>query len=111
MSEAIRYRLDDGSSVLFEVADDGIGVERVSRQSDGVVDAAGRLEEALDSIRDAARASIDVLRTLAPQKLELEFGVKLTAEAGAIIARTAGEGHFVVTVTWEAGPTNEASEP
>jgi len=103
MSEAVRYRLDDGSAVLFEVADDAYGVERVGRRVDGVFEAPSHLEEALGSIRGAALASVESLRSLRPQKLELEFGVKLTAEAGALIAKTAGEGHFVVTVTWELG--------
>ena len=107
MSEAVRYRLDNESTVLFEVDGDASGVGRVSRATDGVVEATHRLEESLDSVRDAARASLRALQALSPQKLELEFGVKLTAEAGALIAKTAGEGHFVVKVVWEpedAGP-------
>jgi Trypsin-co-occurring domain 1 len=100
MTEAVRFQLEDGSTVLVEAADDDFGVERVSRATDGVVEATERLEQALGSVRDAAKASIEALRTLSPQKVELEFGVKLNAEAGASIARTAAEGHFVVKVTW-----------
>jgi hypothetical protein len=100
MTEAVRFQLEDGSTVLVEAADDDFGVERVSRATDGVVEATERLEQALGSVRDAAKASIEALRTLSPQKVELEFGVKLNAEAGALIARTAAEGHFVVKVTW-----------
>jgi hypothetical protein len=33
----------------------------------------------------------------------LEFGVKLAGEAGAIIAKTAAEGHFIVKLTWVPG--------
>ena len=102
MSEAVRYRLGNESTVLFEVDEGASGVGRVSRATNGVVEATSRLEEALDSVRDAARASLRTLQTLSPQKLELEFGVKLTAEAGALIAKTVGEGHFVVKVVWES---------
>ena len=35
-----------------------------------------------------------------PDEVEIEFGVKLNAEAGALIARTGTEGHFQVTVRW-----------
>jgi hypothetical protein len=100
MSEAVQFRLDDGSTALFEVNEDASGVERVSRATDGIVEATRRLEDALEGVRGAAKASLQALKTLSPQGLELEFGVKLTAEAGALIARTAGEGHFVVKVSW-----------
>ncbi|MDQ1029514.1 hypothetical protein QF035_007096 [Streptomyces umbrinus] len=32
--------------------------------------------------------------------MEIEFGVKLTAEAGALIAKSAVEGHLVVKLSW-----------
>lgn len=100
MSEIVRFRFDEDSAVLVEVDEDSFGIERVSRGQDGVVEASRRLTEALGGVRDAAQASIQVLRTLSPDGLELEFGVKLTGEAGAIIARTAAEGHFTVKLSW-----------
>ncbi len=100
MSDVVRFGLDDGSTVLLEVDDDSFGIERVSRGQDGVVEAGRRLTEALGSVRDAAQASMEMLQTLSPGRLELEFGVKLAGEAGAIIAKTAAEGHFTVKLTW-----------
>jgi len=76
---------------------------RVTLGQGGVVEAGHRLTEALGSVRDAARASMEVLQTLSPGQLELEFGVKLAGEAGAIIAKTAAEGHFIVKLTWAPG--------
>ncbi len=103
ISEVVRFGLDDGLSVLVEVEEDSVGIERVSRGQGGVVEAGHRLTEALGSVRDAARASMEVLQTLSPGQLELEFGVKLAGEAGAIIAKTAAEGHFIVKLTWAPG--------
>ncbi|MGH3717839.1 MAG: CU044_2847 family protein [Pseudonocardiaceae bacterium] len=94
------FDLAEGSTVLVEVDEDNLGIERVSRGRDGVVEAGRRLTEVLGSVRDAARESMDVLRTLSPDRIELEFGVKLAGEAGAIIAKTAAEGHFTVKLTW-----------
>jgi len=74
--------------VLVEVDEDSLGIERVSRGRDGVVEAGQRLTEALGSVRDAAQASMEVLQTLSPGRIELEFGVKLVGEAGAIIVNT-----------------------
>lgn len=100
MSEVLRFSLEDGSSCLFEVADDDVGVRRVSRGSDGVLQASRRLTDALSGVRQAAQESIEVLQRLSPETIEMEFGVKLAGEAGAVIAKTAAEGHFTVTLSW-----------
>lgn len=100
MTELVRFSLPEGSAVLVEVDEDSLGIERVSRDRDGVVEAGHRLTEALGSVRDAAQASMEVLQTLSPGRIELEFGVKLAGEAGAIIAKTAAEGHFTVKLSW-----------
>jgi hypothetical protein len=100
VTEVVRFNLDEGSTVLVEVDEDAFGIERVARGRDGVVEAGRRLTEALSSVRDAAQASMNVLRTLSPDGLEMEFGVKLAGEAGAIIAKTAAEGHFSVKLSW-----------
>ncbi|ADB76046.1 CU044_2847 family protein [Geodermatophilus obscurus] len=108
MSEVVRFHLDEGSAVLVEVDEDTFGVERVSRGQDGVVEAGRRLTDALADVRDAARASMNVLQTLSPDGLELEFGVKFAGEAGAIIAKTSAEGHFSVKLSWSPnGPGRE----
>jgi hypothetical protein len=109
MSEIVRFGLEHGASVLVEVDDDATGIERVSRGSDGVLDAGRRLTDALAGVRDAAGQSIHVLHSLSPDSLELEFGVKLTGEAGAIIARTAAEGHFTVKLSWAGSPSAGSS--
>lgn len=103
MTEVVRFELAEGSTALVEVDDDNLGIERVNRGRDGMIEAGHRLTEALGSVRDAARASREVLQTLSPGHVELEFGVKLAGEAGAIIAKTAAEGHFTVTLTWAPG--------
>ena len=38
--------------------------------------------------------------SLRPDGVEIEFGVKLSAETGAIIAKGTAEGHLVVRLTW-----------
>jgi hypothetical protein len=44
------------------------------------------------SVRDAARASLDVLRELSPDAVEVESGIKFAGELGAIIAKGAPRG-------------------
>ena len=61
-------------------------------------------------MRAAAESALRVFRdgSLKPATVEIEFGVKLTAEAGALIARSAVEGHLVVKLSWspEATPVS-----
>jgi hypothetical protein len=106
MTELMRFSTDRGS-VVVEVDDDEPGFEPVSRGSSEIVkDTKRHLVEALNGVREAAEETLGVFTTgaLRPTSVELEFGVKLNAEAGAIITKTAVEGHFTVKVTWEPGP-------
>jgi hypothetical protein len=96
-----RFQSADGTAVLVEVDDDDLGVERAGRGTDGMMVAAERLEDALARIRPAARAVLAEMKTLSPGKVTVEFGIKLSAAAGAVIAKTEAEGHFTVTLEWE----------
>lgn len=109
MDMVVRYQVGDGSSVLVEVGEDTYGVEAVSRTSDGVVEAGQRLESALASVRDAARATLDTLTKLSPETVEVEFGIKLAGEAGALIAKTSMEGHFKVRLSWSPASDSQHS--
>ncbi|QFG24892.1 CU044_2847 family protein [Actinomadura sp. WMMB 499] len=101
MNELVRWETEQGS-VVVEMDPDDPGFDSVSR-GDGVLrDAGARFEDALHSVRDAAESALATLRdgALKPDVLELEFGVKLNAEAGAVIAKTSVEGHLKVKMTW-----------
>ncbi|MFB6988901.1 MULTISPECIES: CU044_2847 family protein [unclassified Streptomyces] len=100
MSEVVRFAGPDGTSLHVEVAEDAPGLERIARDSDDVVRAGQRLEDALAQARPAIRSVVDSVRALGPDACEIEFGVKFNAESGVVIAKTAIEGHFVVKVQW-----------
>jgi Trypsin-co-occurring domain 1 len=102
MDTVARYQVGDSSSVLVEIDEDTYGVEAVARGPEGVLEA-GRLESALASVRQAARAALDALKELSPESVEVEFGIKLAGEAGALIAKTSAEGHFTVRLSWSPG--------
>ena len=99
----VRYQVSNGASVLVEVDEDTYGVEAVSRTSEGVLEAGRRLESALGGVRDAAQAALDALSKLSPETVEVEFGIKLAGEAGALIAKASAEGHFTVRLSWSPG--------
>jgi hypothetical protein len=98
----MRFDTEDGGHVVVEVDDDEPGVQRASRQSGTIVDARRRFEDALGDVRGAAVAALRTFRDdrLGPDGIEIEFGIRLNAEAGAVIAKTTVEGHLVVKLTW-----------
>src|SRR5690606_4505655 len=78
------------------------GFQSVSRTGQLIHDASGKFEDAFRNVRDAAESALASLRggDLDPDAVELEFGVKLNAAAGAVIAKTSVEGHLKVKLTW-----------
>jgi hypothetical protein len=99
MTEVVRYEVGSGT-VLVEVADNSYGVEHPARNEQGILDAGRRLEDALAAVRPAAAAVVDAMREIAPEHMEVEFGVKLAA----VIARNTADGHFILRMSWSASP-------
>ena len=105
MSELVEYERADGTRVLVEVEEAHVGpVTRGGggRGLDEIVKADGTLEQALRRIGPVTVAAFDQLRQLAnpPDEIDIEFGVKLHANLGAIIARTGGEANFQIALRW-----------
>jgi hypothetical protein len=95
------------ATVRFDVDEDdviGVGPERVSR-GDGTVIAKldESLDEALASIRPAAEAVLDNFGNLSPEGIQVEFGLRLDAQAGAVFAKAGVGAHFTVTLDWKPG--------
>lgn len=105
-NELMRIQAADGTAVLVEIDD--------PRETDGFGDVAFEgavyraketFEQTLGDVRAMALKALDTLRAgpLAPDQIELEFGVKFKAELNAaIFAKTAGEGTLVVRMAWSA---------
>jgi Trypsin-co-occurring domain 1 len=98
----LRFPLSGGGEVAVEVDDETAGIGRAGRVDDAANRAAHTYEQAMAAVRRAAEATVGQFRQLAtsPSTVELEFGVKLTAEADAVIARTQAEAHLTVRLTW-----------
>jgi hypothetical protein len=98
----VRFPLPEGSSVVVDVGDDVHGVVRASRATDTIADAVASFQDGLGAVSAAAGVALRRLREMPsrPDSVEVEFGVRLTAEAGAVIAKTAIEGNFQVRLSW-----------
>jgi hypothetical protein len=98
----MRFSLEDGASVLVEVGEDEPGIVRASRTRDAIEAAATSFGAALTGVRNAAGEALRTFRDtdFRPDEIQLEFGVRLNAQAGAVIAKTGVDGHLKVKLTW-----------
>jgi len=108
VNRLIEFKLDDQTTVLVE-ADDSIPAAGQARVSTG-----GILTEKASKAFDAALAGIRPIASSVMQQvveavtdareIEVEFGFKLTADAGVILAHTGAEGHFKLSIKWVREP-------
>ncbi len=61
------------------------------------------LDKAMGTIRSMATRAVDAVKGLSdpPDEVELSFGIKLDAEAGAMVAKASTEASINVTLTWQ----------
>jgi Trypsin-co-occurring domain 1 len=104
MSRLVEFPLQDGGTVLVQVdeaaaepATRGLGDRRLVTEQ-----AQQTFEQAIARVQPAAQALISPLRALAdaPEEVGVEFGLELSAEAGAFIAAASSTASFKVTLTW-----------
>lgn len=111
MTELVEYTLADGHKVVIEV-DEPEGTEGLARatrkRGDNVIEASQRFEDAMDVVRPTTEVIHQKLQSFAqaPDEITVEFGLKLTLQAGAVIASASTEGNFTVSVLWKKdGPS------
>lgn len=112
MSTLIEFPTDDGESVIVEVdtaaagvAPAGVAPGQVARQ------ATQTFERSLDRIGPVAATTVKRMAALteAPEEVTVAFGIKLSADFGAILAHAAGEANITVTLRWSRPRQSESS--
>jgi hypothetical protein len=106
VTELLRWQAGQGA-VVVEVDNRDAGFESIKRLPGQVIhDVNQRLEDVLANIRDAAMPALKSFHdeALKPDEVEIEFGIKLNASAGAVIAKSSLEGHLVVKLKWTRNP-------
>jgi hypothetical protein len=104
MGQLVEFPLEDGGSVLVEVHAGAAGpVTRGLGTRNGVTEQAQHtFEQAVARVQPAAQVLVRRLRALAdaPEEIGVEFGLELSAEAGAFIAAASSTANFKVTLMW-----------
>lgn len=101
-SEVVRYQVDDKTVAQFEFE------PTAGFQPAGVDDVAGWVRDAVAPSIGAARAVLDQVRQLAPDTVQVKFGIKVTGTANWIVAKAASEASFEITLSWQP---DDAADP
>jgi hypothetical protein len=100
-ADIVQFPVERGGTAFVEVDRDELGVA-VRASASGTAVASASFEGALRQIGPAANAIIREVRDLdgAPEEVEIRFGIRLSAEMGAVISKNRSESHFEVRVVW-----------
>lgn len=84
------------------------GLVRVARPGQVMARASRSLGEMVTGIRPVAQSFVDGFRGMAqaPDELNLEFGLSISAEADVVISSTAAEANFKISLTWTRNPSD-----
>lgn len=104
MKRLVKFKLSGDEFVWVEVDEpDRGGAGLVSNAIDKATDKATEsFDAAVSKVKPIAETILEKLRGLSelPDEIEVEFGLKLSAEAGAIIASSALEANYTVKLKW-----------
>ncbi|HEX5202953.1 CU044_2847 family protein [Paractinoplanes rhizophilus] len=94
-SQVVTYSVDD-VAVSFEIQPVDGFVPATSAE-----EVIGRVRTAMAPAVAAARAVLDQVKEMAPDRVEVKFGIKVTGTTNWLVAKAATEGNFEVTLAWD----------
>jgi hypothetical protein len=114
----VQVPLDGGGTLLVRLPDDGGGVTAVvpgpltrtgpvragrlqDRVDDVVTEATLTLRDALEPLTQMSRQVLEQLAESQPDEINVDFGIELTAEAGAVLTKAGVGSHFSVSLKWK----------
>lgn len=98
-----QFTIDESAPILVELYSRP-GLQAVSLSPESLVDKSTKaLDSAMNTIHNMARRVNATVESLAerPTHIEVEFGLKLDAESGAIIAKAGLEASLSVKLIWD----------
>ena len=101
MADLVEIPVGD-TVVLMAVAELDEGLVRAARPGKVVARASRSLEDMLQGLRPVAESFVQQFgeMTRVPKEIRVEFGVTLSAQADVVIASTATEATFSVSLMW-----------
>ncbi len=99
------FYIDEGSPVLVDFALSPAFQQETLSPEELAAKSSQALDMAMNAIHHMARRVVSMKDQLSvleqPTMIEVEFGLKLDAQAGALIAQTGNDASINITLTWE----------
>lgn len=95
MPTRVKYSVDDATIADFEIEPDGF------TRAAGHGEIIASVHDAVGPALQAARAVLDRMKPQASETVTVRFGVKVSGDQRWSIARSAEEGNFEVTLSWQ----------
>lgn len=110
MDVLLEVPLKDGGTIVVEVEQEQAGPVPAGRGTGEIVArATEEFESAISGALKGAEALFKQLRSIsAPDEVVVEFGLKVTGEAGIVFSKVGGEGNFNVKLTWKGETSTPA---
>jgi hypothetical protein len=102
MKRLVEFPLEDGTTLLVEIEEPDQGGLVKASLSETIAKAEQTLEKSLEKVKPAAQFLIQQIRKLhdAPDEVQVTFGLKLSADAGAVLASAGAEANYLVMLKW-----------
>jgi Trypsin-co-occurring domain 1 len=96
------FSLEDGTKFLVEVEEpESSVIQRVALPTGQIVAKANQsFEQSLETVKPVAASIVNKLKELSADEVEVKFGLKLTADAGAVFTTIGGEVNYEITLKW-----------
>jgi hypothetical protein len=109
MPYLVEFPLVNDGTIIVEMNQEQLGgfEPAAVRPGEIAATATASFETAVDSLLPAMQAISARMKRLSPDELTVAVGVKLTAEAGVVVAKAVGEANFTLTLKWKG---QEASQ-
>lgn len=108
MAKTIEFESEYGNILIEVEGNKRPGTRDFSNTDAAIEKSAKKFSDSLEVLKNVSTAVIaklnDVKEDLRPDEVEVKVGLKFTAEAGAIIAKTSVEGNLEVTIKWKTTP-------
>ena len=104
-----KFTIDEDAPILIEVTPQPgmrevslrkLGSEQLQEMAEKSTQAVNGAMNAIHNMAQRVIATMDTLSNK-PSQVEVEFGIKLDLESGALIAKAGGEANLKVKMTWK----------
>jgi len=102
MKRLVEFPLEEGGSIVVQIDEPETGGTIRAGRDETIEKVKDTFEEALNRVLPAAKSVVEKLQRMEsrPDEIEVNFGINLSAKAGAFIALASADANFGVTVRW-----------